>query len=729
MEMSSRYNSISLPRFCTIDSLFICAGGATDSEEGAILGIIDSHTYLDVPGGINKDSLNCFFSPHYTHHGEAVDLAVAGSKQYIKDVITDEALTEQEKRLLFGVGATMAFAIDTTGSMSAIIAAVREQAIAIASARLGTKDEPVDYVIAPFNDPFTGPVFKTSDFDTFKKDMGTLFASGGDDCPELALTGMLDAMKVMDGPADLFVMTDAAAKDFRLESQVIDIAVEKRINLHIFKFDSSCDDGSASKRDLLRRVDSASNHVYSMLAAATGGSYHSLPSSETGSISTLLDILTLSESVAIFKVIDTASSAKGFSYNLPIDSKMTEFSLSVKGVGFDLQTTKPDGSVVDVTSAGATLTTVSDGKFLNVKNPAIGMWTVTVSGIGNFTCDATGVSSLLLSKFDFVTLKGRPGHTGYYPITGQPAYDHDVAAVAMIDGDFSTATFDLRGTNNSHVTSANMTAGSGADGEPPINSFYGEMRLVPGTLFAYCEGLDATGVPYLRMLSSVFTPFFSNTTDTGFNDTDIFASIDLSVGISSSSTTSLTSLVTSSTLVSNLSSPSTSSSSSIWNSSKVSSTYTSTSYGPSNNASSTVPYSHTSLPTSIEVYPTSKYTYPDSLYTPTKTDVVYSNSSYIVTMSTTVYTTTSVCPITITTIGPAGETSYITTTGLTTLTLTYPITATLEGTKKATTPVFKPIVPSENTNSPATFTGAATKIGVKIGAMIGAIVMNIVNVV
>ncbi|KAH8794253.1 hypothetical protein F5882DRAFT_288952, partial [Hyaloscypha sp. PMI_1271] len=467
------------------------------------LGIITSDVFRDVTPGINKDSNNCFFSPHHMHHGDAVDLAIKSSKQYIKDVIADGALTEKQKKLLFGVGATMAFAIDTTGSMSGIIAAVREQAIAIANTRLGTKDEPIDYVIAPFNDPFTGPVFKTTDFDTFKIDIGTLFASGGGDCPELALTGMLDAMNVMDGPADLFVMTDAAAKDFGLSSQVIDIAVEKRINLHIFKFDSGCDDGLASKRDLSRRVDSASNRVYSLLAAATGGSYHSLPTSETGSISTLLDSLTLSESVTIFKVVDTASSAKTLSYKLPIDSEMTEFSLSIKGAGIDFQITKPDGSVFDVASAGATLTTVSDGKFLNVKNPAIGTWTVTLSGAGDFTCDATGVSSLHLSKFDFVTLRGRPGHTGYYPITGQPAYDHEVAAVAMIDGDFSTATFDLRAPNNSHVISANMGAGSGADGAPPKNSFYGEMRLVPGTLFAYCEGLDAAGAPYLRMLSSV----------------------------------------------------------------------------------------------------------------------------------------------------------------------------------------------------------------------------------
>jgi hypothetical protein len=89
--------------------------------------------------------------------------------------------------------------------MSSIIAATREQAIAIARGRIGTKDEPIDYVVAPFNDPSTGPVMKTSDFDTFVANVGTLSAIGGGDCPELAISGILDALEVMEGGGDLFI--------------------------------------------------------------------------------------------------------------------------------------------------------------------------------------------------------------------------------------------------------------------------------------------------------------------------------------------------------------------------------------------------------------------------------------------------------------------------------------------------------------------------------------------
>jgi hypothetical protein len=573
--------------------------------------------------------------------------------------VVDGSLSEKEKKLLFGLGTSMAFAIDTTGSMSDIIAAVQQQSIAIATARNGTSDEPNDYVIAPFNDPTTGPVYKTSDLDTFEADIKSLTAYGGGDCPELALTGMLDAMAVMDGPADLFVMTDAAAKDEDLASQVIATALDKRINLQIFKFDSGCDDGiddgSASKRSFPRkRVDSAANRVYSLLATSTGGSYHSLARSDSSSISSLLNTLTLGDNSAIFKIADTTNGTTNVSYSLPVDSQMTEFSVSLRGSGFSMALTSPDGTALDTTASGVTLTTVGDGQFLNVKAPKSGKWTVALSGSGSFNCDATGVSPLHLSAFDFVTLGGRPGHTGYFPITGQPAYDHDVAAVARLDGDFSTATFDLRGPDNKHLVDCAMEAGSGEEGTPPTNAFYGEMRLVAGTLYAYCEGTDAAGAPFMRILPTVFTPFLSNTTVTGFNDTDIFAGLDLTpTNTTTSSSPSSSSSNTTTTTMTTANSTST----------------TTSSYYYTNSSFSSL--SSTSKPTGY--YPPNTHTWPHTAYIPPTLPGLRTHSQYIsassgdeISLSTIV--TTSQYMDTVTSYDGTGMPHYIPTTAIKTIT-------------------------------------------------------------
>ena len=67
-----------------------------------------------------------------------------------------------------------------------------------------------------------------------------------------------------------------------------------------------------------------------------------------------------------------------------------------------------------------------------------------------------------------------------------------------------------------------MTRGAGAEGTAPPNSFYGEMRLVPGMLYAYVEGKDDEGMPFERVLSTVFEPVMNGTGVTGCNSTDIF---------------------------------------------------------------------------------------------------------------------------------------------------------------------------------------------------------------
>jgi hypothetical protein len=347
-------------------------------------------------------------------------------------------------------------------------------------------------------------------------------------------------------------VTDAVAKDYdALATTAIEIAFNKQIRFHVFKFDSGCDDGVASKRGLERRVDSTANRQYSLLAASTGGTYHSLPVSEANSISSLLDTVTLSESNTVLKISGTLNSTSTF--DVPVDSKMTEFTISLRGAGVSVSLTKPDGSTLDTSSAGVTLTTVTDGQFLNVKSPQGGLWKLSLnlatgSSGATFSCDVAGVSTLHLSKFNFVTLSGRPGHKGYYPITGQPAYDHDVAAVAVIDGAFEIAVFDLRDSYAEHVVDTNMEQGTGAEGAPPRNSFYGEMRLTNTPLYAYVEGTDDTGAPFQRVLASVFAPLLSNTTETGFNSTDVWAGHNVTNTTSSSSSSSVISSSTSTVL-------------------------------------------------------------------------------------------------------------------------------------------------------------------------------------
>jgi hypothetical protein len=100
-------------------------GGAFDSSANGLFG-----------EGINKDSTDCDFSPHNFLHGQAAAVAKEATKQFIRDI--KDRVTPRQIKLLLGVGPTLAIAIDTTGSMGGIIKGVKNVAIQIINARLGT---------------------------------------------------------------------------------------------------------------------------------------------------------------------------------------------------------------------------------------------------------------------------------------------------------------------------------------------------------------------------------------------------------------------------------------------------------------------------------------------------------------------------------------------------------------------------------------------------------------
>jgi len=103
------------------------------------------------------------------------------------------------------VSTTLGMVVDTTGSMGDVIGSVQSNIGSIVNSVVGTPDEPDEYLLEPFNDPFFGPSTSTSDAPTFLGQVNGLFASGGGDCPELAMHGLLEAVNAADEQSTLFL--------------------------------------------------------------------------------------------------------------------------------------------------------------------------------------------------------------------------------------------------------------------------------------------------------------------------------------------------------------------------------------------------------------------------------------------------------------------------------------------------------------------------------------------
>src|SRR5450432_2302187 len=132
--------------------------------------------------GINKDSMDCSWSSHGPkYHMAAASLAQDATINFIKQIrkaIADkqsEAVAEHHMRALFGFGTTLAFVVDTTGSMDDIQAQVRSELVKTVDSRAGTSDEVQKYVLSPFNDPAVDSTQVTLDVATFKSDINSLF--------------------------------------------------------------------------------------------------------------------------------------------------------------------------------------------------------------------------------------------------------------------------------------------------------------------------------------------------------------------------------------------------------------------------------------------------------------------------------------------------------------------------------------------------------------------------
>jgi hypothetical protein len=459
--------------------------------------------------GINKDSSSSAFSPHFDQHVTAAKVATDATYQFLLDI--QKKLTPAQLRMLLGAGPSLAFVIDTTASMGSEIENVKNQAIAIVNDRLGTAEEPSKYVLAPFNDPSVGPVVVTSDPGTFKSAISALYASGGGDCPEYSLTGTLQALGSMDAGGNLFVFTDADAKDAALAGNVAALAKTKKVSVTLLLF-GTCTDGdfTAVSRALAagqqsfpirHAIFSASvDPSYSTVSSATGGQLFLLQAAEAGTITSLADIADRSNLVNILSVSDTLAGTP-LPYDVPVDSSILSISLSVSGAT-DVTVNRPDGSQVAATDTGVTVVSLSTGALYTLASPVPGKWKITLNGTGSFTFHVLGQADYGLDSMNFMEIAGRDGHSGYFPIVGYPIAAQPANIEAVVAGAPASVSFELRTPAGAVIQP--ITLSNNAD--LPPGDYTGQATLPNSPFLVYATGTDSKGNPFERLIAAPNTP-------------------------------------------------------------------------------------------------------------------------------------------------------------------------------------------------------------------------------
>ncbi|KAL2097666.1 hypothetical protein ACEWY4_006873 [Coilia grayii] len=369
-------------------SLFSSAKPAGKCSHG---GTFDKTNEQDPVGGINKDDAS---ESHGHLHLKAAEVAINATMELLEDI----RLTIGDKDFLWLVGmsqsAALCFVIDTTGSMSDDIAEAKRVSFAIIDLKRGTQEEPSEYILVPFNDPGVGPLIRTTDADVFKQEINELTANGGGDIPEMCLSGLLLALTAAPPSSDIFVFTDAPAKDAVLKSILTALIESTKSKVTFMLTDVT---RSARRRRTVPRAMSVEDaQLYWDLAQSSGGQAIEVTKSSLPDATVVIMDSSTPALVTLLQAVRTSAGSESFSFLL--DESVFNVTVYITGTSPVFTLYSPTGESQGHEMSDGPLGTIQKvGNLQRIQvntNNRIGLWGITINTTETFLVKVTGQSSI-----------------------------------------------------------------------------------------------------------------------------------------------------------------------------------------------------------------------------------------------------------------------------------------------------------------------------------------------
>ncbi|XP_026159403.1 von Willebrand factor A domain-containing protein 7 [Mastacembelus armatus] len=378
-------------------------------------------------GGINKDDAG---SSHGSLHHKAADLAVNATMELLEDVRI--AVGDKNFLRLMGLSQSSVpyFVTDTTSSMSDIIAEARGISFDVIDSRRETHEEPTAYILAPFNDPGFGP---PTNADVFKNNLNKFFENGRGDIPELSLTGLQLALTAVPPSSEIFVFTDAPAKDAHLKSTITAL-LESTKSVVTFMLT----DALASRwhhRSFKGHMSKSDVQLYHDLAEASGGQAIEVTKSTFSLATTVIQDSSASTKVTLFQ--EVRNPGKPHIFTFTVDGSLRNMIAYITGAssltfsltssrGVSQSSSQPNGPLASYSTAGS-LRRLS----LNTENQT-GLWQISVNSKNPYSIKVTAQSSLNFIHNLVEALEG--GHTDFSLKEGRPLSGGNVTLLVSVTG-------------------------------------------------------------------------------------------------------------------------------------------------------------------------------------------------------------------------------------------------------------------------------------------------------
>ncbi|XP_067260622.1 von Willebrand factor A domain-containing protein 7-like [Chanodichthys erythropterus] len=371
-------------------------------------GETDLNSYQNPGVGISKDEP---LSYNADLHINAVNLASEATLDLLEDI--RGAIGNKDYLRLMGITrfAVLAFVIDTTGSMSNDIAEAKSVAFNIIDSKKGTQDEPSDYILVPFNDPDFGPLISTTNPDVMKSAISNLTAVGGDDTPEMCLSGLYLALRGAPSSSYIYVFTDAPPKDTYL-NKTITTLIHSTKSIVTFLMTTS----SRRRRSLNARPEF---QVYYDIALASGGQAIEVPKSSISQATKIIVDTSTSALVTILQRSRDPGRVESFSFLL--DRSVSNTTIYITGSSLTFNLRSPTGVSQSNTVANGplgTIQSVGNLQRIQLNETEMGLWFIDMTTSQSYAIKVIGQSAITFI-YNFVEEFKGP-HPGYAAIDGRP---------------------------------------------------------------------------------------------------------------------------------------------------------------------------------------------------------------------------------------------------------------------------------------------------------------------
>ncbi|KAF4118569.1 hypothetical protein G5714_000620 [Onychostoma macrolepis] len=337
----------------------------------------------------------------------------------------------------------LAFVFDTTSSFSNYIEVFKRVCFSIIDNRRGTSEEPSEYALVTFNDQDSGPLIRTGNADTFKEYINSLLASDGGNLLNMCLSALLLTLTQAPPSSDIFVFTDAAAKDSELKTTVEAMMeyTQSRVN---FLLTSSFSLRSEKDVSPTRLMSLSDTQLYRDLAHVSGGQAMEITDTTFPQVTSVIKDVIIADLVTVLQIKGNSSKAENYSFVL--DPTLSNVTVCLNGDSLSFTLYSPTGMSQPGSVADGPLGSIlTIGNLRRVKlNSAkqTGEWKISINSTSSYTLKVFGQSSVDIHFYFVEIFKG--GHEDSWGQTfTRPFIGRNATFYVSVTGGDSVAVTDV----------------------------------------------------------------------------------------------------------------------------------------------------------------------------------------------------------------------------------------------------------------------------------------------